>query len=140
MDLSIGAPGLFVMSYMGSPNSYILGIQRPRSFERRRPADTVGPLPPRGDRRRRPTLPRNERFRGAGPQSPLFDPASPWPQAPELSSSPTTTTSFSQSSSSSSSITHWVPKVFEQSRPNTPFITSGPAYVHLLLRESFPNQ
>lgn len=52
----------------------------------------------------------------------------PPPPAPDLPSSPTTT-SFSQSSGTSSSIQHWAPKLFEQTPSNTPFRTTGPAYV-----------
>ncbi|KAI4150792.1 MAG: hypothetical protein L6R39_002161 [Caloplaca ligustica] len=103
---------------------------RQRSFERRRPpglfTQTPGPEPAmRGGRR------------GAAPMAPQSPPGYedyPWaPPAPEVPNSPTTTTTFStQSSTASSSPAHWLPTVFAQSRPTTPFRQTGEMCVHLL--------
>ncbi|KAL8716251.1 MAG: hypothetical protein Q9220_000156 [cf. Caloplaca sp. 1 TL-2023] len=103
------------------------GANRQRSFERRRPPGlfTQAPDPPLG-------------FRGGaprqGPTSPQSPPALdqdyyPWaPPVPDVPMSPTTTTTFStQSSSVSSSLDHWLPRVFAQSRPTTPFRNAGEA-------------
>ncbi|KAL8914949.1 MAG: hypothetical protein Q9171_000576 [Xanthocarpia ochracea] len=59
----------------------------------------------------------------------------PWnPPAPEVPTSPTTTTTFSTlSSSASSSWDHWLPRVFGQNRPATPFRKNGVAYIPPLL-------
>ncbi|KAL8736963.1 MAG: hypothetical protein Q9181_002159 [Wetmoreana brouardii] len=100
------------------------GANRQRSFERRRPLGlfTPAPEPPlacRGGARR---------YRPMSPQSPPgFDQDYPWaPPAPEVPSSPTTTTTFStQSSIDSAFRDHWLPRVFDQSRPSTAFHQSG---------------
>ena len=124
------------------------GNARQRSFERRRPLGPYHMTPeipiPAREERRRPVLPRRERSHRQRqrhvPASPLYDrygerhtPMSSgfeedyfWPPpAPDAPSSPTTTT-FSQSSSTSSSVAHWVPRLFEQARSTTPFVTTGP--------------
>ncbi|KAL8818447.1 MAG: hypothetical protein Q9223_002923 [Gallowayella weberi] len=101
------------------------GANRQRSFERRRPRGPLGqasdPPPPLygGGRRQGPTSPQSP---------PGFDhDYYPWaPAAPEVPTSPTTTTTFSTlSSSASSSLDHWLPRVFGQSRPTTPFGQNG---------------
>ncbi|KAL9002802.1 MAG: hypothetical protein Q9188_004287 [Gyalolechia gomerana] len=100
-------------------------IDGQRSFERRRPPGllTHAPEPPPalpGGARRPPPM---------SPQSPPgFDQDYPWaPPAPEVPHSPTATTAtFStQSSAADSSLDHWLPAVFAQSRPTTPFHRTG---------------
>lgn len=103
-----------------------VGANRQRSFERRRPPPglhTQFPDPPpgfRGGGRRPPPM---------SPQSPPgFDQDYPWaPPAPEVPNSPTTTsaTFSTQSSAADSSLDHWLPAVFGQSRPTTPFRQTG---------------
>ncbi|KAL8955981.1 MAG: hypothetical protein Q9183_006460, partial [Haloplaca sp. 2 TL-2023] len=108
-NLSLGDPG---------------AANRQRSFERRRPPGlfTQVPDPPpmmRGGGRRQGPI---------SPQSPPgFDDYYPWaPPAPDVPTSPTTTTTFStQSSIDDSSRDHWLPRMFEQSRPTTPFRQTG---------------
>ncbi|KAL8757428.1 MAG: hypothetical protein Q9184_004217, partial [Pyrenodesmia sp. 2 TL-2023] len=107
---------------------------RQRSFERRRPPGlfTHPPNPP-------PVLRGGLGARRPGPMSPQsppgYDQEYPWaPPAPEVPNSPTTTTTFStQSSTASSSRDHWLPIVFAQSRPTTPFRQTGEVWVLLRL-------
>ncbi|KAL9609051.1 MAG: hypothetical protein Q9167_006149 [Letrouitia subvulpina] len=107
---------------------------RQRSFERRRPPGlfTTAPDPP-------PGRPQGRRLGPQSPLSPTLDQDFPWtPPAPEVPNSPTTTTTYSTvSSMASSSLDHWLPRLFEQSRPVTHFKDPGMVYarVHLLLSE-----
>ncbi|KAL9584924.1 MAG: hypothetical protein Q9212_001826 [Teloschistes hypoglaucus] len=96
---------------------------RQRSFERRRPPAlfTQAPEPPlwwRGGARRPGPV---------SPQSPPGFDEYPWaPPPPNVPTSPTTTTTFStQSSINSSSRDHWLPRVFEQTRPSTDLRHAG---------------
>ncbi|KAL8993660.1 MAG: hypothetical protein Q9169_006185, partial [Polycauliona sp. 2 TL-2023] len=103
-----------------------VGANRQRSFERRRPPGLfpVAPEPP--------APLRTGAGRYSGPMSPQSPPGFdhdyyPWaPAAPDVPTSPTTTNTFSTlSSSASSSLDHWLPKVFAQNRPATPFRQTG---------------
>ncbi|KAL8697528.1 MAG: hypothetical protein Q9224_002266 [Gallowayella concinna] len=101
------------------------GANRQRSFERRRPQGPFMQAP-------EPPPPLRGGGRRPGPMSPQSPPAFdqdyyPWaPPVPDVPTSPTTTTTFSTlSSSASSSLGHWLPRVFGQSRPTTPFRQTG---------------
>ncbi|KAI4277655.1 MAG: hypothetical protein LQ337_001618 [Flavoplaca oasis] len=117
---------LRLASTMNSLSLGDVGANRQRSFERRRPPGLfpVAPEPP--------AALRGGAGRYTGPMSPQSPPGQdhdsyPWaPAAPEVPTSPTTTTTFSTlSSSASSSLDHWLPRVFGQNRPSTPFRQSG---------------
>ncbi|KAL8779204.1 MAG: hypothetical protein Q9213_007050 [Squamulea squamosa] len=102
------------------------GANRQRSFERRRPPGLFPQVP------EPPPALRGGAGRFLGPMSPQSPPGLdhdyyPWtPAAPEVPTSPTTTTTFSSlSSSPNSSLHHWLPKVFGQNRPATPFRQTG---------------
>ncbi|MCJ1253273.1 hypothetical protein MMC24_001084 [Lignoscripta atroalba] len=88
-----------------------------RSFERRRPRQQTLEQPSNrlGPRRAAPQT----------PGSPGFEEYGFPPPVPDVPTSPTTTTFSTQSSSSNTVNSHWVPVVFEQSRPTTAFVTEG---------------
>ncbi|KAL8785318.1 MAG: hypothetical protein Q9195_008687 [Heterodermia aff. obscurata] len=116
---------------LGSP-----AAARVRSFERRRPQGIRPPTPPSPDSGPAPR-------RRHGPHSPLspgFDQEFRWnPPVPDVPNSPitTNTSSTSQSSRASFAISHWVSRMYEQSRPTTGFCNIG--QVSVCLGEDSPN-
>ncbi|KAF6239034.1 hypothetical protein HO173_002906 [Letharia columbiana] len=95
-------------------------VNRPNSFERRRPQGQNVPQPrrepqpdPRGGGRGDHRHPDMEHDFGRGAHRP--------PPAPDIPRSPTTSNTFSTHSSSINSVlsSHWLPEVFRQSRPAT---------------------
>ena len=123
----------------GSKYSYCQGFQtltilvelRPPSFERRRPRNGPRPLPRpepfpeqrRGNRGNRPDLDVEDDF-GRDRRA---------PPAPEIPGSPTSSHTFSTHSSNINSVlnAHWLPDVFNQSRPATLLEDTGQTYVML---------
>ncbi|KAL8743203.1 MAG: hypothetical protein Q9190_004421 [Brigantiaea leucoxantha] len=114
------------------------GTARQRSFERRRPPGLSTPIPdpPLASRpgvfAQAPDPPQagRARVRRPGPQVPLspgFDQDFAWaPPVPDVPLSPTTTTTYStHSSAASSCYDHWLPRLFDQSRPTTRFRDPG---------------
>ena len=114
------------------------GTARQRSFERRRPPGLSTPIPdpPLASRpgvfAQAPDPPQagRARVRRPGPQvplSPAFDQDFAWaPPVPDVPLSPTTTTTYStHSSAASSCYDHWLPRLFDQSRPTTRFRDPG---------------
>ena len=135
--LDLGGPGKY--SYCVTLQTLIFLVEpRPPSFERRRPRNDSRPPPRpepfpdprRGDRGNRPDLDVEDDFRRDRRA----------PPAPEIPGSPTSSHTFSTHSSNINSIlnSHWLPVVFNQSRPATLLEDTGQTYVKLSSAVNYP--